>query len=340
MNNQQFYQCVLCNHNYQQLYNLKQHTISHLENAINRRNSADLGVMVNTLNNQGRHLDITNFQNYYQMINRLQMSNNINVQEYFNTHARTILVFLRAPDNGVIIAPPPPPLYEHAVNHHPGQPTPPPPIGQPNQLLQEQEQQAPPILVEEAAAAGNIEFNIQDLYNMRDQYLNQIQDYDYEYDLINLAQQPPILNNVYDNDRILQAAMNEIVPQIFADQVPHQQQQQVEQEIAFNAAPPTPAQPDQRILVEQIHAPTAAAVVVAPPPVQQQQVLVLSESPYGRFDQLPQQRTRYHPYINKNIRKNDRRTEYVSIDEVVKVTSPDGTISNTHRVIHKTIVQR
>ena len=128
MNNQQFYQCVLCNHNYQQLYNLKQHTISHLENEINRRNNADLGVMVNTLNNQGRHLDITNFLNYNQMINRLQLSNNINVQQYFNTHARTILDFLRAPDNGVIIAPPPPPLYEHAVNHHPGQPTPPPPI--------------------------------------------------------------------------------------------------------------------------------------------------------------------------------------------------------------------
>ena len=342
--NNQFYQCILCNHNYQQLYNLKQHIIPHLENAINKRNSAELGEMINTLNNQGRHLDITNFQNYYQMINRLQMSNNINVQEYFNTHARTILVFLRAPDNGVITAPPPPP-YGYAVNHHPGQPTPPPPppppIGQLNQLLQEGEDQQAPILVEEAAgaAAGNIEINFQDLYHMREQYLNQIQNYNNEYDLMNMAPQPPVLNNVYDNDQILQAAINEMAPQTFADQVP-QQQQQEEQAIAFNAAPPTPAQPPQRMFVEQIHAPAAAVDAQASPVQQQQHVLVRSESRYGRFNQLPQQRPRFHPYNNQNILKKNRNVEYVSIDEVVEVTGPDGSISKTHRVIQKTIVKR
>ena len=265
------------------------------------------------------------------------MSNNINVQEYFNTHARTILIFLRAPDNIVNPAPPP---YQNAVNDHDRQPTP-PPIRQPNQPLQEVQEQQAPILVEEAAAAaaGNIELDFEHLYNMREEYLNRIQNYNNEYDLMNIAPQPPILNNVYDNDQILQAAINEMAPQIFADQVP-QQLQQEEQAIAANAAPPTPAQPHQRILVEQIHAPAAAVDAPASPVQQQQHVLVQSESRYGRFNQLPQQQPRFHPYNNQNILKKNKNVEYVSVDEVIEVTSPDGTISKTHRVIKKTIFQR
>lgn len=341
-----FTKCLFCDYVYNGEYNLKQHLVAHFEGAIQRRETAALGRLVNIYNEFGREYNITNFNNYRNMMNRLQHSNTAAIQDFYNGTGITILGFLQQPANvGNIHGPPPtsPPRYEQAVNDMPN-------LQQP----------------------GNNVINIDDLYNMREQFLlNEMDNYDNNY-MPNL--------DIYENgQQFLQHALNEIEPQNFVQQNQQVQQQQQQQQVQeINVVVGAPGHPTDAVAANNVGQNNLVFVVgageldvvdpveVNPPPPpqnlgdrlpqeqqhQQQRQITFNAVPtagidapvgYGSvsFRDLPQQRPRRFMNNLNNFRRNFRPTitTHILIEEVVETDMRRNT-SRAQRTIQKTIVKR
>jgi hypothetical protein len=309
---------------------------------IQRRETAALGRLVNIYNQFGTQYNITNFDNYCSMNDRLLHSNSQAIVDFYQSTGRTILGFLQQPAD-VAPLPPPPPPYQQAVN----------PPDMPN--LQPQ----------------GLVVNIEDLYNMRDQFLLNGMDNNDNNNIPNF--------DFHENgEQFLQNALNEIDPQNLVQQnqqVQHQQQQQVQEinVIVGALGHPTDAVAANNVGQNNLVFDVGDPVEVNPPPQnledrlpqeqqqqQQQRQVTLNPAPtptaeivapplYGnvQFRDLPQQRPfRFRNNFN-NFRRNFSRnsssrptiTTHILIEEVV-VTDLRRNTSRTERTIQKTVVKR